>query len=344
MIDVTGCLDLSEDDVTAMTPSAADYREGTSVWMWDDVGIVGLPRVAIEAIGATWDEARFASVNVTSGQDDVLVVREKAPPLSVHDEQGRPRILGAGPLSFHCLEPFQRWEVSFDGRASTSSAEDQIAACTNRSTAGSSRADVPVRFRIDARMAAPPWVQGSLDPDGQFIVGERRFEQLFVAEGTIAIDGDERPFHGGGLRIHRKGGGRSDYSDWYGHCWQSTLFPSGRAFGYIHYTPRPDGSVKYHEGWVLDDGQILPAKVVDTPWKRGWDRAGEDVSFTLRTTRGDVTIRATTHASTFNPAAPMGDGVSFPPVQQGIARYVWDDEEAFGMIERSTRSDLPDGT
>src|SRR4029079_14009752 len=120
------------------------------------------------------------------------------------------------------------WEVSFDGRARDTSAPDQIAACTGRDLSDSSATMVSLRFRIDARMAAPPWVQGSLDPDGQFIVGERRFEQLFVAEGTIAIDGDERPFHGGGLRIHRKGGGRSYYSDWYGHCWQSTLFPSGR--------------------------------------------------------------------------------------------------------------------
>src|SRR5690349_24045107 len=112
-IDVTGGLELSEDDVTAVTPTAPNYREGTSMWMWDDSGAVGLPRVAIEAMGATWNDARFASANVTSGTDGVLVVREQAPPLPVHDAAGRPRVLGAGPLSFRCVEPFHQWEVSF---------------------------------------------------------------------------------------------------------------------------------------------------------------------------------------------------------------------------------------
>jgi hypothetical protein len=147
-------------------------------------------------------------------------------------------------------------------------------------------------------------------------------------------------FHGGGLRIHRKGGARSDYTDWYGHCWQSAVFPSGRAFGIIHYTPRPDGSIKYHEGWLLDDGEVVAAKVVDTPWKHGWEANGEDVSVTLRTRRGDHAIAGDTSLSTFSPAAPIRDGVAFPPVQQGIARYRWDGEDAYGMIERSTRADL----
>jgi hypothetical protein len=200
---------------------------------------------------------------------------------------------------------------------------------------------VTLRMEIDTAMAAPPWIQGSLEPDGRFIVGEHRFEQLFTAEGRVEVDGTAMGFRGGGLRIHRKGGARSDYSDWFGHCWQSAVFPSGRAFGYIHYTPRPDGSVKYHEGWLLDGGAVLPAKVVDTPWKRGWDPSGEDVSFTLRTARGDTAITAETALSTFSPAMPVGDGVAFPPVQQGIARYQWDGEEAYGMIERSIRADLP---
>jgi hypothetical protein len=101
--------------------------------------------------------------------------------------------------------------------------------------------------------------------------------------------------------------------------------------------------VKYHEGWVLDGDEVLAAKVVDTPWKRGWEPSGEDVSFTLRTPRGDVAIGAETSVSTFNPTIPMGGDVAFPPVQQGIAHYRWDGEEAYGMIERSIRADLPAG-
>src|ERR1044071_9192959 len=105
-IDVTGGLDLSEDDVTAVTPTAPNYREGTSMWMWDDSGVVGLPRVAIEAMGGLWDDPRFASANGPSGGHPVLVVRVHAPPFPVRDDAGRPRVLAAGPLSFRCVEPF----------------------------------------------------------------------------------------------------------------------------------------------------------------------------------------------------------------------------------------------
>ena len=189
-------------------------------------------------------------------------------------------------------------------------------------------------------MAAPPWIQGAHNPEGHFVVGEDRFEQLFTARGSVRIDGVSTSFNGGGLRIHRKGGNRSDYSTWLGHCWHSALFQSGRAFGLIHYHPYPDGSLRYHEGWLLDGGEILPAKAVDTPWMKSLQPGGEDVSFTLRTPKGDVRIEAETCLPTLTPEMPIGPpGVTFPPNQQGIARYRWDGEEAYGMIERSYRVD-----
>jgi len=265
-MDLSGGMALTEDEVTTTVPPTPEYREGTSMWIWDDEGQVGLPRIAVEALGATWDTARNASVNVALPDGRVLVVREDAAPHPVADAQRRPRVLGAGPLRFECLEPFDHWRLTFDGVANATSVHDQIAAATGESGVDAASERVPLRIELDARMAAPPWTQGSLDPDGRFIVGEERFEQLFTAAGTVEIDDASIALRGGGLRIHRKGGARSDYSDWYGHCWQSAVFPSGRGFGFIHYTPRPDGSVKYHEGWVLDDGEVLPAKVVETPW------------------------------------------------------------------------------
>jgi len=341
--DLTGGVLLSEDEVTSTTPTRPEHREGASMWIWDDTGRVGLPRVAIEAVGATWETARHASINLAFPDGRVAVVRENALPHPVSDAQGRPRILGAGPLRLECVEPFQRWRLTFDGRARATTVQAQIKACTGplRAAGDAPGEPVPLRLEIEMRMAAPAWAQGTLQPDGRFVVGERRFEQLFRAEGSLEFDSSKLAFRGAGLRIHRKGGNRSDYSDWYGHCWQSALFASGRAFGFIHYTPRPDGSVKYHEGFVYDGGEVLAAKVVETPWKRGWTASGEDVSFTLRTRRGDFSIAAETAMSTFSPAMPVGPGVAFPPVQQGIARYRWDGEEAFGMIERSTRRDLP---
>ena len=53
----------------------------------------------------------------------------------------------------------------------------------------------------------------------------------------------------------------------WGHCWQSALFPSGRAFGYIAYPPRPDGQPTFNEGYLFDgDGGLIPARVVEAPW------------------------------------------------------------------------------
>ena len=73
-MDLTGGMDLGEDEVTTTVPADPAYREGTSMWLWDDEGRVGLPRIAVEALGATWDRARNASVNVAlpDGRSAVL--------------------------------------------------------------------------------------------------------------------------------------------------------------------------------------------------------------------------------------------------------------------------------
>jgi hypothetical protein len=167
------------------------------------------------------------------------------------------------------------------------------------------------------------------------VVGETRFEQLCEVTGRVVVDGTETTFSGGGLRVHRKGGARSDYGDFYGHNWQSARLPSGRAFGFIHYRPRPDGSVKYREGWILADGVVMPARVEGTPWMHDERRSGEDVSFSLRTANGEVHIHGETVASSIRPPRATAEGTTFPTLFSGIARYRWGDEEAYGMIERS---------
>lgn len=139
------------------------------------------------------------------------------------------------------------------------------------------------------------------------------------------------------MRIHRKGGNRNDYGGFHGHTWQSAHFPTGRAFGFIHYRPGPDGAERYREGWLLDGGEVVPARVEGTRWLQEVRPRGEDVSFTLRTAGGEVRIGGATFASLFRPPRPTAAGTTFPLLQSAIARYRWDDEEAFGMIERSAR-------
>ena len=360
-MDLTGGMGEDSDEVTADRPEGPDYREGVSMWIWDDAGRVALPRLAVEAAGATWETAWTATANVALPDGRVLLAWAYDPPDPTSDSEGRPRMFGAGPLRFQCIEPFARWRLVFDGDAMQTTAEDQITgrtpqaehpghvvgkeggrgaeAATEVAAAAAQRAraalgQVPLYIEMEGRMVAPPWVQGSLGGDG-FIPGEHRFEQLFAAEGVVRIAGEETTFKGGGLRIHRRGGNRTNPSDFFGHCWHSAFFPSGRAFGFIHYHPRPDGLLKFCEGWVIQDGRRMPAQALDTPWMQQIEPGGEPFSFTLRTSEGDIMITAETWLSAFFPLRRVREDVTFPPLQQGIARYRWDGEEAFGMIERS---------
>jgi hypothetical protein len=308
-------MDPAIDEFTSETPSSPTFREGASMWLWDDAGRVAFPRIGVEAVGATWTTARNVAFCMGESGADPRVLTTQAPPHPVVDRGGRPRVFGAGPLRFECVEPFVHWRLDFDG-------------CV---------AGGDVRLEVDARMQTPPWVQGTYEPEGHHVAGEHRFEQLCTVTGRLALDGSTTAFRGGGLRIHRKGGNRSDYGDFYGHNWQSARFPGGRAFGFIHYRPRPDGSVKYREGWVSDGERIEAARVEHTPWMTRVQPAGEDVSFTLRTAKDEIAIAGETFVSSFRPPRPIGDGTTFPLLQSGIARYRWDGEEAYGMIERSAR-------
>jgi hypothetical protein len=328
------------DEITARPPASPSYREGASMWIWDDAGRFGFPRIGVEAVGQRWTTSFDTSFCMASPGGRLLLVNGIHAPLPVEDGDGRPRVLGAGPLRFDCVEPFERWRLDFAGDAIVTDVDRFLEGGAPKLRLGEGHHEIPVRLQVDANSVTAPWFQGTHEPEGAFVVGEHRFEQLCEVTGTVEVDGVETSFRGGALRVHRKGGDRNDYGEFLGHCWQSAHFPSGRAFGTIHYRPRPDGSVVYREGWVLDDGEVLPAKVEGTPWLADTRATGGDVSFTLRTTNGEVTIEGETFVSSFRPPRPTDDGTTFPLLHSGIARYRWDGEEAYGMVERSSRFDL----
>jgi hypothetical protein len=329
--------DAEVDEITAEPPSSPSYREGASMWVWDDAGRFAFPRIGIEAVGQTWTTSFDTSFCMARPGGGLLIVNGSHEPLPIEDSEGRPRVFGAGPLRLDCLEPFARWRLEFDGDVTVTDADRFLGGGRPKLRLGEGLHEVPVRLRVDATSLAPPWFQGTQEPEGRFVAGERRFEQLCGVTGAVVVDGTETEFRGGALRIHRKGGDRNDYGEFFGHNWQSARFPSGRAFGFIHYRPRPDGSVVYREGWVLDGDEVLPAKVEDTPWMTGTRAAGEDVSFRLRTAKGEIAIQGETFVSSIRPPRPTGKGTTFPLLHSGIARYRWDGEQAYGMIERSSR-------
>jgi hypothetical protein len=163
-----------------------------------------------------------------------------------------------------------------------------------------------------------------------------RFEHLFRATGTFEVDGKAAPFKGTGLRIKRQSA--RPLAGFRGHCWQSCLFPSGKAFGYIAYPPREDGSVTYNDGYIFDGSRMIPAKVKVAPWLRRVVPSGDDVSLILESELGLTRIEGETVLSTFRIGNKDLPGMMH--LQQSGVRYSWGDETAYGMIERSDQASL----
>ena len=340
-LDLSGGLPEAREFVFATQPPNPDMRESVNVWVWDDGVEFGLPRIAVEAVADQW-ETHDVQVNIAFADGRVLRMLEAGP---VHDPigaDGRARTLGAGPLAFELVEPFRRWRMHLDGVAVDTTVDALIAALRSGRQA---EARVPVEVELEIEHVVPPWENGALREEAHFVLehqeegalmGGPRFEQLFRTTGTVRVGDEVRVLRGGGLRIRRQGIRRM--ARFWGHAWQSAVFPSGRAFGYIVYPEREDGKPTYNEGYLFEgDGALIPARIVRAPWLHSVQPSGEDVSVVIETDAGTTTITAESVLSTFHGMVP-DDGVGLV-LQQAIVRYVWDGETANGMMERSMPSD-----
>jgi hypothetical protein len=339
-IDLTGGLSDEREYVFATQPEDPEMRESVNVWVWDDGVEFGMPRIGIEAVADQW-QTHDIQVNIALADGRVV---NMFGPGEVHNplgEDGRPRVLGAGPLSFALIDPFRHWRGRLEGTAVETSVQAQMDGWVAGVTGGP---PVPVELDLDIRSAAPPWESGTLLDEAAHVLatqeegdlmGGPRFEQLFRATGSLRVGDQLHQLHGGGLRIRRQGIRR--LATFRGHAWQSSVFPSGRAFGYCVYPPRPDGKPTFNEGFLFEgDGKLIPARVVQAPWLRSLQPRGQDVSLVLETDGGPTTIAGETVLSTFS---MLGGGVGGFNLQQAIARYTWDGEIANGMLERSSPSD-----
>jgi hypothetical protein len=249
---------------------------------------------------------------------------------------------------FRCLEPFARWSIEFDGDAVDTASSVQIADAVD--TWRTTR----VRLEIDLRTAAPPWITGTMSadadaaletsPDRVFVGGRRsadqgmRYEQLVRAEGTLHLGRREWSFRGSGLRIHRQG--LRNLQGFTGHVWQSALFPSGRGFGYMWLRPND-----YREGFLYQDGRMIPAQILSAPFLTRMVPAGEQLELVVESELGCTVIGGESVYSNFIPCTQ-----SFPTEgtyglcwQQAGVRYRWDGEETYGMIERSSLPEVMEG-
>jgi hypothetical protein len=340
-VDLTGGLEEEREFVFGTQPDDPDMRESVNAWLWNDgAGTVGLPRVGVEAVGDQW-ETHDLQLNLTTNAGRNFNLFGSGAVHQPLGSDGKPRILGAGPLLFELVEPFRHWKMHFDGLATASTVEDQIAGRRGNDPG------IPVLIDIDIRSVVPPWENGALLPEARRVLDEQdegalmggpRYEQLSRATGTVRVGDEDHSLDGGALRVRRQGIRR--LGTFRGHAWQSAVFPSGRAFGYITYPPRADGLATYNEGYLFEgDGSLVPAWVVEAPWLRKLRPSGEDVSVILETAQGTTRIEGSSIMSNFMVMGGVGSSPDFPVLQQAITRYSWGGESAHGMMERSMPGD-----
>lgn len=330
-LDLSSGLTPEEDRPFPEPPASPDVRESVSIWVYEESGAFGFPRVGIEAVGPVWSH-RGVQANFAFADGRVLLgnTEGEAPPVQGPD--GQPSVIGGGPLTFRCEEPFKRWSAVFDGMVVDLTVADQIAGVQPDRR-------IPARFEIELTMVTPAWIQGAmqtkaaekLDGAEGLFMGGFRYEHLFRAQGVFTVDGTARPFKGSGLRVHRRGVRQMD--GFRGHCWQSAVFPSGRAFGHICYPPNADGSESYNEGFLFQDGRMIPARVTKAPWLSQLVGSGEDVTVEMESELGVTVIKGRSALSTFMGGQPGHGGLTF---QQAGALYAWNGETSYGMLERSS--------
>jgi hypothetical protein len=155
-------------------------------------------------------------------------------------------------------------------------------------------------------------------------------EHHFRGEGKLTIDGETRQFKCVGNRVHRQS--VRPLGAFRGHCWQAAVFPDGRAFGYIAYPPAEDGST-YNEGYVWQDGKWYPAVARNIPFLRNLAANGDDISVEMEYELGVAKIKGVSKLGNFKLGGKDMPGFS---LNQGGGEYTWDDQTAYGMIERSS--------
>lgn len=336
-----GGLTPDHDLFFAEQPRDPEMRESASLWIYEENGAFALPRVGIEAEAKSWDMRRVQA-NFALGDGRILDATGSGAAHSPLGPDGRPTVFGAGPLSFRCIEPFRRWAMTYDGTAIDGTVEQQI-----QRTLDPERR-IPVRVEVEMEMATPAWAHdNSPEKLAKMSDAKRaeatsmgigwRLEHTFRGEGTLQLDGETRDFRCIGSRIKRQS--IRPLTAFRGHCWQSALFPDGRAFGFITYPPGEDGSEPYNDGYIFQDGEMYPARATRIPWLRRLVGDGEDVSLELESELGVSRIDASALFSTF---MIMGkrDGLPFDfNLQQAGARYTWDGATSYGMLERSATAE-----
>lgn len=247
-------------------------------------------------------------------------------------------------LSATCLEPFRRWQVTFDGwgvrtpyeRMRTRLVED----------------GVQEQFRVDLEITAttPVWNlhhaaqqetgRGSMSEQGW---ATEHYEQVYRAVGTVQLPGGPPlEFDGTGWRDHSRGP-RGIARPWGGHVIIGAYLPeSGRALGLCRYYAAEGGGVTLEGGYVVQDDVLHHARVTGASRLTDLVKQGERLSFGLSSDLGDIAIEAVTRTSMFTMLRSSRHYYGIDPTGGlgmvyvlNYADWTWDGEPATLYVERS---------
>ena len=113
--DLTGGLGEDREFVFGAQPEDPEMRESVNAWIWDSGTESACPGSAWRPSPINGRPTMFRSTSSPQMDGSSTSVA----PGKVHDPfgpDGRPRVLGAGPLSFELIKPFEHWKMRLDGR------------------------------------------------------------------------------------------------------------------------------------------------------------------------------------------------------------------------------------
>jgi hypothetical protein len=246
-------------------------------------------------------------------------------------------------LVYRCVEPFRRWKVTFDGVVVRSSYDEMRAGLL---------ADGPkerLSIELDIECVTPAWDPAGAGHSAAAAMSDQswasqHYQQSLRATGRVQLEDRTVEFRGSGTRDHSRGQRGHATEHFGGHTMIGAAFPSGRAFGLMRMWD-PRGGVNLDVGYVVEDGVLQPAEVVEAPrLGAGLQLRDEKLSIVLRTPQGEHELHGTTAATTVATALPRL-GMAFGASTQGdltvfaqtFARWEWDGETAYGLTERSDR-------
>ena len=206
-------------------------------------------------------------------------------------------------------------------------------------------------FEFDAECVTPVWDAHQSATSGrgggsmeEQVRASEHYQQLLKITGRVELSNASYDLQTTGVRDHSRGqrGQTGGMDRWGGHTLIHVLFPSGRAVG-VQRMWMPDGTVTLDTAYVLVDGAIHYADVENLPQLESVQLGGEKIHLALQSDLGEHHFEGEMLKTAFT--TPIGKGLSvgadttgpYGVFGFGHARWTWDDEEAYGLTERSNR-------